>query len=270
MNRLPRAGAVFIAILTTSCAAGLQRLPEGPGTPAPDAADAFAQATAACRRVTALSAEVAVSGRAAGQRLRGRVLAGLAAPSSAYLDAAAPFGASLFIYAARDREATLLLPRDQRVLQHGEPAAVLEAVAGVPLDASDLRHTLTGCVPDSTAANGRRFGDSWRVVSLSSGNAYLKRASSTTPWRVVAVVREGSPGEGWRADYTNFAADLPRTVHLVSRDGGRRFDLTLSLSQVEVNPQLGPEVFEVRIPPSASPITLDELRRAGPLGESRE
>jgi outer membrane lipoprotein-sorting protein len=270
MNRLPGAGAVFVAILTTSCAAALQRLPEGPGAPAADAADAFAQATAACHRITSLSAELAVSGRAGGQRLRGRVLVGLAAPSSAYLDAAAPFGASLFIYAARDRDATLLLPRDQRVLLQGDPAAVLEAVAGVPLDASELRHTLTGCAPDSDVTAGRQFGDSWRVVSLASGSAYLRRAPSNAQWRLVAVTREGAQGAGWRADYLNFEGDLPRTVHLVSLDAGRRFDLTLSLSQVEVNPQLGPEVFEVRVPPSASPITLDELRRAGPLGEPRE
>lgn len=270
MTRLPRAGAVLVACLATSCGATLQHLPDGPGAPAADAADAFAQATSACRVVTAYSAELAVSGRAGGQRLRGRVLAGLAAPSSAYLDAAAPFGASLFIYSARGQDATLLLPRDQRVLQHGEPAAVLEAVTGVPLDAEDLRQTLTGCAPAGEATGGRQFGDSWRAVTLTAGDAYLKRASARTPWRLVAITRTSASGAAWRADYADFDGDWPRTVHLVSGDGGGRFDLKLSLSQIEVNPQLAPDVFDVRVPPSATPITLEEIRRTGPLGDTRE
>jgi hypothetical protein len=36
---------------------------------------------------------------------------------------------------------------------------------------------------------------------------------------------------------------------------------------VDVDVPLGPEAFEVKVPASADPITLDELRRAGPLGD---
>ena len=50
----------------------------------------------------------------------------------------APFGQPLFIFVATGDDATLLLPRDERVLEHGRPDAVLEAVAGVPLGAADL------------------------------------------------------------------------------------------------------------------------------------
>jgi hypothetical protein len=35
---------------------------------------------------------------------------------------------------------------------------------------------------------------------------------------------------------------------------------------VETNVPFGPDVFRLRIPPSADPITLDELRKSGPLG----
>ena len=59
---------------------------------------------------------------------------GVAAPASARLEAVAPFGPPLFIFAATDDDATLLLPRDERVLEHGRPAEVLDAVAGVPLE----------------------------------------------------------------------------------------------------------------------------------------
>jgi len=54
---------------------------------------------------------------------------------------------------------------------------------------------------------------------------------------------------------------LPRAIHFA---GGQRFDLSLALSQVSLNEPLGPEVFRVQIPPSAAPITLEELRHARP------
>lgn len=269
MNRVPAARTAVLALcglVATGCGAARQQLPAGPGEPVPDATSAFSQAVAACRRVTALSAEMAVSGTAAGQRLRGRVLVGVAAPASALLDAAAPFGASLFIYAAHEGDATLLLPRDQRVLSHGDPAAVLEAVAGVPLDPGDLRQTLTGCALEGEARSGRGFGESWRMVTVNDDHAYLRRRDGV--WRLVALLHHEDAGRGWRADYADFERDVPRTIRLTSADEGRRFDLRLRLSQVEVNPTLGPDVFALKIPPSLSPISLEELRRTGPLSEA--
>jgi len=38
---------------------------------------------------------------------------------------------------------------------------------------------------------------------------------------------------------------------------------------VETNAQLGPDVFRVQIPRDADPITLDELKRSGPLGAAK-
>jgi hypothetical protein len=76
------------------------------------------------------------------------------------------------------------------------------------------------------------------------------------------------PGEGrqwsWRAEYDDFHDGLPRRIHLVSADR-KRFDLLLTLSQVESNVALTPDVFRVQIPPAAERITLNELRQSGPL-----
>jgi len=265
MNRLPRAGALIAVILSAGCGAARIALPSGPGSPAADAVDVLRQATARCREVRSYSAELAVSGRANGQRLRGRVLVGLAAPASALLDATAPFGASIFIYAATDGRVTLLLPRDRRVLQDDDPAAVLEAVTGVPLDPTDLRRMLTGCVPDPEPGGGRAFGASWRAVPVAGGEAFLRREGDAAPWRLVAVTH-GQGAAGWRAEFSSFEGALPSTIRLESGDGGRRFNLRLVLSQAEVNPGLAPEVFEIRVPASADPISLEELRRSGPLG----
>ena len=139
--------AFIVAVATacfTSCAPALLKLPAGPGGPAADARDALIEATTACQKITTLSAEIAASGSAGGRGLRARLLTGVARPASARIEAVAPFGAPLFIFVARANDATLLLPRDDRVLQHGRPDEVLEAVAGVPLDPIELRSTLTG------------------------------------------------------------------------------------------------------------------------------
>ena len=257
-------GGVLIAILCSSCGAPLMKLPAGPGAPAADASDALTQATAVCRGIRTLTAEVGASGKVSGQRFRARLSAGVAAPASARLEAVAPFGPPIFILVATNDDATLLLPREERVLQHGRPADVLDAVAGVPLSAGDLHAVLTGCAPPVSQPEGRALGADWRVVTDAEGDAlYLHRAGGAQPWQLVAVVRRA-----WRVEYRDLLNGLPRTMRITSAAGaggaGASFDLTLALSQVETNVPLAAEVFRVEIPRTAQPITLDELRHARP------
>jgi hypothetical protein len=70
-------------------------------------------------------------------------------------------------------------------------------------------------------------------------------------------------------EYDEVVASAPRVVRLLKRgDGQLPVDLRLSLAQVELNPTLPPEAFTVDVPASARPMTLDELRQSGPLGQS--
>ena len=244
------------------------KLPSGPGAPATDARDALADATSACRNVSTITAEIGASGSVAGQRFRARLSAGLAAPASARLEAAAPFGAPMFIFVATGDDATLLLPHDGRVLEHGRPDAVLEAIAGLPLNAGDLRTALTGCPASPDAAAAKQLDAGWRMVPDGSNEVYLQRVpKSPSPpasnaWRVVAIVFH-APLNDWRAEYREFENGLPRAVRFISNKSDR-FDLRLALSQVDINMQLGPEVFRVQVPRDADPITIDELKRARP------
>jgi hypothetical protein len=257
--------ALAVALLTTCCAAPLMQLPTGAGTPAPDAREALDQALTTCRSIRTISAEVAVSGKVANRGLRGRLLAGLAAPSSAYIEAPAPFGAPMFIFGAEGNDATLLLPRDRRVLQHGRPADVLEAIAGVPLAPDGLREALTGCSTDGEVEAAQQIGDRWRVVP-GAEERYLFRDRPDDPWRLVAVKHRQTGSAEWRAEYDDFEGGMPRTIRLVSADL-RRFNLKLSLSQVELNVPLEPGTFRIQVPPGTTPISLDELRDSGPLAE---
>jgi hypothetical protein len=66
-----------------------------------------------------------------------------------------------------------------------------------------------------------------------------------------------------RVEYRDFQNGLPRAIHLKGdAPQTSAFDLTLALSQVETNVPLEAAVFRLEIPPSAVPITVDELRRA--------
>jgi hypothetical protein len=254
---------VLVSLVASSCAPPLLKLPSGPRMPATDGAAVIDQATAACRAISTITLEMSVRGSVGGQRLRGRLSAGLAKPASARLEALASIGQPVFFFVATDGDATIYMPRDQRVA-HGRPEALLEAVAGVPLDASALRTVVTGCAAILNGAAIQAIGEDWRVTTDGSDEIYLRRDQAPTPWRLAATVHRGP--SAWRAEYSNFQSGLPRTIHLVSTPAGR-FDLQLELSQIELNVPLGPEVFQVQVPASAETIGVDELRRSGPLGE---
>jgi outer membrane lipoprotein-sorting protein len=261
--------AVLVSLLASACAPALLKLPAGPRMPAPDAATVIDQATAACRGISTITLEMSVRGSVGGQRLRGRLSAGLSKPASARLEAVASFGQPAFFFVATNTDAMIYMPRDRRVAR-GRPEALLEAVAGVPLDASALRTVITGCaaMPDATAMQA--IGNDWRVTTDASDEIYLRREPAGT-WRLTATLHRRAASStslgdsGWRADYSNFERGLPRTIRLVSTPAGR-FDLQLELSQVELNTPLGPDAFQVQVPSSAETISVDELRRSGPLG----
>ena len=257
----------MLAALAASCGARLTKLPSTAGVPASDMAAATAQATSACSAVASLTAEIAASGSVGGRRLRARLLGGFTAPS-VRLEAIAPAGPPFFIFVATGRDATLLLPRDERVVEHGNPAVVLNAVAGVPLNPADLVAMLTGCVPEGALSGARELGPDWRVVHVSLGtvsyDVYAHRERGRLPWRLVVLMRQGPADGTIRIEYRDFQGELPRSIRLVDTANVKEssFDLTLALAQVETNMPLGADVFRMEVPQSATPITVDELRRA--------
>lgn len=273
--------AVAALVLAAGCAPAVRHLPSGAGEPAPDGSATVAQATRTCRDVHAITAEIAVSGKVAGRRLRGRLLAGVAAPDSLRLEAEAPFGQPIFVLVAHGGRGTLLLPRDGRVLTDAQPAAVMDALAGVSLSPADLLAILSGCgVEPPPAGDFTAFGRDWlRASGPASAAVYLHRGDDA--WRVVAAEKPQPDGRTLRVDYSDFSQDRPASIRLVipppaarASEGGapgavKPVDLTLRLSQVDINTRLGAEAFEVKIPDGATPMTLDELKANGLLGGAR-
>ena len=238
-------------------------LPSGPSTVLADPGEPFVAATDGCGDLRTLTAEMGLSGRAGGQRVRGTLLAGLARGGRLRLEALAPFGQPVFILVARDDRATLLLTRDERVVSDVGTAAVLDAIAGLRFSGDDLLAIVTACAPVGVApVSARRFAGGWTAITLEDDTVMYVRDSEAGPV-VTAVERAGVTVE-----YEGRSGRLPGRVRLQTAGaaGQPGAALELSLQQVETNVELGPEVFEVRVPERAVPMTIEELRRTGLLG----
>jgi hypothetical protein len=250
--------AVAIAA-ASACAPRPIALPSGPGAPFDGAAAAYDEATRTCAGVRTLTAEMSLSGKTGRTRLRGRVLAGIERPDAIRLEGVAPFGAPAFIYVSKGGRATLLLPRDNRVLRDADPAAVVEALTGVALAPAALAAALGGCgVPSAQVLSGRLYDGDRALIDLASkAQVLLERQDGR--WRIAAAVPESHTVE-----YPEWSGDRPARVRVRTKSAAA--DLSVGLSQVDINTTLDPAAFEVDVPADAAPMTLDELRDAGPLG----
>ena len=258
-----RALCLASSVAAAACAPARLTLPTDTGSTLPDAAGVHAQVSQACRGVRTFTADLGLSGHAGRTRLRGRVLAGFERPASMRLEGVAPFGAPAFILVARDGDATLLLPRDDRVLTGASPQDVLGAITGVSLAPADLHAILTGCVvPDPAPRGGRVHANGMASIDLEGGaTLFLTRVNGA--WQPRAASRQG-----WDVQYSNWQGDFPRSVVLRSMAGGLDVELSAAVGQLEANVALDAGAFTVKVPPSTTRLTLDELREAGPLRDA--
>jgi hypothetical protein len=249
-----------VCLVASGCAARRLELPADPGAPFPAFAETYRLATMACAGVRTLTAELALSGRAGGRGVRGRAIAGFERPGSMRLEGVAPVGPPAFILAARGGSATLLLPRDNRVLRSAPAEEILGALTGVALSPADLQAILTGCVAATPGATGGRLHQNgWASIDLAGGGT-LFLARGEGGWQPRAARRPG-----WQIEYPSWQGGFPESVRLRSVDQGLDVFLTADVSQLETNVMLDPAAFTVNIPASALDLTLGELREAGPL-----
>lgn len=241
-------------------------LPSGAGAPFPGFASAYAESTAECRTVQTMSASLSLSGRAGATKLSARIDAGFAEPGRLRLEGfpRVSFGGKpFFVLVARGGDATLVLTRDARVLGGAAPAAIIEALTGVALDPDQLRALVSGCALGAAQPqNGSSFENGWASVDAGETTVFLRQIEGR--WRIAAA-RKGP----LRIDYADFSSGRPSTLHLHTASGAgvAPADLKLRISQVDINTPLENAVFSTDIPRDATPITIEELRRAGPLGE---
>lgn len=263
MPRLSRSTpAVILLSLTASlpaCAPKRIELPTGTGSPYAEAARAYEEAVKECRGVRTMQATLGLSGRAGTTTLRGTVDAGLEAPDRIRLEGRHPLGRPVFILAAGGGRSTLYMPRDDRVLRDVAPESIVEALVGVSLAPGELRSLVSGCgFGVAEPAGGREYSGGYVAVDTGGPTTYLRREQNV--WRVAAATRPPLT-----VLYSGFVNGRPATLRVVS-SGTPRADLTVRLSDVNINVPMDAAVFAVDVPAAAQPLTLDELRRAGPLG----
>jgi hypothetical protein len=250
----------FGVVVLSGCGARRLELPTGTGVPFPAHEEAYRSATQACRGVSSMTAEIRVSGRVGRQKVRGRVLAGLSRPDNLRLEGVAPFGAPAFILAASGGKGTLLLPRDPAILEGERPDAILDALIGVNLAPDALLAILAGCpVSGGEPVAGFAFGEELVRVDLAEGGSAFLRGEEDGDWVLLSSV--SGP---LRVDYSDRSPRASGQLHLWV-DAPSAVDLRLQVAGADINVALGPEAFEVNVPARAVPITLDELREAGPL-----
>ena len=256
---LPWALCVFAA----GCAPKRVPLPTDTGTPFPDFKQVHQEITRTCSGIRTLTAELSLSGRAGDEKLRGRVIAGFARPVSMRLEGVAPFGPPAFILVtARADDATLLLPRDARVVRGERADAILGALTGVMLAPADLQAILTGCVTGAAPTTGALHRGNWASIGFEDGaTMYLTRAGQN--WQLRAA-RRGP----WQIEYEVGGGTLPAAVTLHA-DMPVRVDLRAAIAQVETNVDLDASAFTLTVPREAQPLSLDVLRANGPLRDTQ-
>jgi hypothetical protein len=257
------AASVAAALALAGCAARSFVVPAGAGTVEPTLAQAYQASIASCADLRSLTADIALSGRVDGRRVRGKLQVGLTRDGGVRIEAVAPFGAPIFTIAGRADSGTLWLPRSKEVVR-GAPAEILDALTGVSLPPSGLFEIVTACPgADDAVVKAERFAKpDLARVSLRSGAEVWWRPG-VSPLRPLGARRAGAVVE-----YKAFLGDRPQSVRLgaAPSDGGAsRADLTLALQQVEPNVALGAEAFTLDVPAGARVLTLGELRQAGVL-----
>ena len=260
------AATLCASLVVAGCATRSFVIPTGPGTVETTLAQAYQASVAPCGDLRSLTADIKLSGRVDGRRVRGTLQVGLTRDGGVRIEAVAPFGAPIFTIAGRADAGTLWLPRSQEVVR-AAPAEILEALTGVALPPSGLFEIVTACpATDDAVVKAERFtGPDLARVSLRSGAEVWWRPG-VSPLRPLGARRAGA-----LVEYGAFAGDHPQTVRLgatpgtAGTSGASRADLSLTLQQIETNVALGDEAFTLAVPGGAKALTLGELRQAGVL-----
>ncbi len=226
--------------------------PAGPGEPAPDAARAWDEATRACRGARTYSGRLHLGVVGA------NLMTSVTADGDVFLGAVVAGQPRFTLWGRRD-QATLLLHDDNRVVR--APAAdIVDALIGAAIGPEEWLAMLTGCVTRSHDMTGAaRLGKLLRIDTR-DGRVYLMRVGGV--WRV-----RGGEVNGLIIDYTWREHAFPGEIRARSApDRSRRASIAVEASEFSVNQTLPPATFTpARGAAAATPMTLDELREAGPL-----
>ena len=245
-----------------ACAASIDqiRVPSGASVSVSDHEAIWRELSSSCRRVE--SADLVVMFRGfSGERSfrRTRARAAVKRPGFMRLEGMAPFGAPAFILIANPQDATLLLPRERQVVSDASASELLYSLSGLSLEPDDVQALLTGCVTQNgVSLSARTYGDDWIAIELSDGAIVYSRRTEMTP-----TISMGTVGD-LVVEYSEHIRGLPRRLRIQSGASMMPTDLTIELTQVNVNTVINPEVFEVSVPRAFTSVAFDDFLLQSP------
>lgn len=257
--------AIVVAGVLPGCAPKVRlALPTGTGTPLTDVAAAEQVARGACQARTAVTADLRLSGRIDGERVRGTLQVGVARDAMR-LEGLAPFGAPVFVLAARPGQAVLLLPRESAVARGASSPELLDAIVGVALTPADLLAIVSGCgVSDWDVRGGATFGTSWTRLDLDEGRVlWLQVNPGGAP--VLMAAADGR----WQIEYTRSGPGWPTAIRLRGAAGSSagQTDAVFALDAPEALGALPEGALDVDVPAGAREVSLADLRSRRGLTE---
>ncbi|HYN08221.1 MAG TPA: hypothetical protein VES67_12620 [Vicinamibacterales bacterium] len=245
---------VVLALGAASCAARMFVPPAGPGAPAPGAAAAWDTAIAECRKVTSFAPTLRLSGRVAGARVPGLTVLGAVTSDGGIRLQATAASRTIFELAGTNDRATFFWHEDNKVAI-ARAEELVDALVGLKLGADALLPILTGCVTRTASmSSGERYGN-LLAISTESGRVFLRQERAG--WRAFH-----GEVQGLVVQYTWGETPWPKQVELGAQLGSAsevRLKLRIDQEAI-VNPPLGPDTFTLKVPASATPMSLDELR----------
>lgn len=253
---------VPVALVASGCAARVFTPPTGPFEPFADAPAVWTQLTTSCRDAQRYVAELRVQGwvGARDQRIARTMHGAVTRDDDVYLELQI-VGATVFQMAGQNGEATILLPRDERVLR-APTRDIVAALTGLQWGGRELLDVLTGCVAaPEREVTGARIGALLRVDLSPSARAWLRQRGGQ--WQL-----EAAQIADWTVQYGFFESRWPTDVRVTSA-GATPLDLRFTVSQINVNVDLPPTTFTLNVPERFVPMTIEELRSLGPLREQR-
>jgi hypothetical protein len=266
-----------LAVCSTTCATSRRALPRLPlddlGVLDGYNTRRYATELDSCERLVTVSGRFALSGSVGGRPLKAQLRVGTML-TGAYtrVESAAASGHPRFVVTASAEDATLLLPQERRVLAHQRFADVMEASIGIPLSADEVFRIFV--CPERGVNEAWRMGDLWARLAFIGGNVgykvFVHRNKAAEPWGMVAMIgHDGDTRVGWRADFLKPRPPEWKRVRLSSVDWSgatdRTFDVLWSIDEVEVNTLVTMQEFTAIPVEGATAITLQEIRRLGPL-----
>lgn len=250
-----------LAILS-ACTPKLFVPPVGPGEPFPDATPAWTEATRACRGASTYAAALYVRGKVARESLNAKIIGLVTRADQISLSVPVMFGSPAFVLGGTADSATLWLPRNERVLT-ARADEILEALTGLRLGPRALLAVLDGCVAQADAITASARYGPLGAITTADGRIFLEQRDGR--WRITRGLTAGLTVE-----YSDIQGDWPRALRITTEAGHTpAVSLSIAIDQIDVNLPHEAKDFAVKVAPNAAPMTLDELRAAGPLREKK-